>query len=89
MWFASDSTDATASVTGVFLQFGVLGAFALLALWFFLNVYKREVARADRAEAALAVLNSDVRDKVIPALTDTIRVNAELQQLLRDRRAND
>lgn len=86
MWAASDPTDATASVTGVFLQFGVLGAFALLALWFFLTVYKREVERADRAEVALAALNSDVREKVIPALTDTIRVNAELQELLREKR---
>lgn len=86
MLSAADPTDLTASVTGVFLQFGILGAFALLALWFFLSVYKREVERADRAEEALAELNSDVRDKVIPALTDTIRVNAELQELLRRER---
>lgn len=86
MLAASDATDVGSSITGVFLQFGVLGAFALLALWFFLTVYKREVARADRAEAALAVLNSDVRDKVIPALTDTIRMNTELKELLREQR---
>lgn len=85
---ASVAADATNSVAAIFLQFGVLGAFALLALWFFLTVYKREVARADRAEAALAVLNTDVRDKVIPALTDTIRMNTELKELLRDQRKN-
>lgn len=73
-------------VAGVFLQFGVLGAIALLALWFFLVVYKREVARADRAEQALATLNFDVRDKVLPALIDTIRVNQELKELLREKR---
>lgn len=86
MWAASDPNDVAGSVTGVFIQFGVLGAFALLALWFFMTVYKREVDRADRAEEALAQLNAQVRDKVIPALTDTVRVNAELQELLRDLR---
>lgn len=87
MWAAADDMSTAAdSVTGVLLQYGVLGVFALLALWFFLTVYKREVARADRAEEALSELNLQVRDKVIPALTDTVRVNAELQELLRERR---
>jgi hypothetical protein len=86
MFATSDSTDVTASVTGIFLQFGVLGAFALLALWFFFTVYRREVERADRAEAALAALNSDLREKVMPALLDSVRVNTELQQLLREKR---
>jgi len=80
------SIAADTGITGVFLQFGVLGAFALLALWFFLTVYKREVSRADAAEAALAVLNADLRDKVIPALHDTIRVNQELKEILREQR---
>lgn len=76
-------------ITGVFLQFGVLGAFSLLALWFFLIVYKREVSRADNAERALAALNSDVRDKILPALLDTIRVNQELKEVLREQRRRD
>jgi hypothetical protein len=83
---SADPTDVGNSIAGVILQFGVLGALVLLAIYFFFIVYKREVERADRAEAALAALNSDVRDKVMPALIDTVRVNAELQDLLRERR---
>ena len=81
---ASDATDIGSSVTGTFIQFGVLGAFALVALWFFYRVYTREVDRADKAEQALAELNHDVRAMVIPALTDTIRVNEEMKDILRE-----
>lgn len=68
---------ASSSVVAVFLQFGVLGAFALVALWFFLRVYKRESDRADRAEAGKSDLEREVRDKVIPALTDATRAATE------------
>lgn len=89
MIYAAITAAADSGITGVFLQFGVLGAFSLLALWFFLTVYKREVARADAAERALAALNSDVRDKILPALLDTIRVNQELKEILREQRRRD
>lgn len=73
-------------VTSTFLQFGVLGAVALLGLWFVLTAYRREVARGDTAEKALAELNREMRDKVIPALTEATRALAEYAQSLRDRR---
>lgn len=74
-------------ITGVFLQYGVLGAFALFGLWFFRTVYKRETERADRAEAALAELNRDVREKVIPVLTEAARAAADAAIVLRDARS--
>lgn len=67
----------TSSVVAVFLQFGVLGAFALVSLWFFLRVYKRESDRADRAEAAKSELEREVRGLVIPALTEANRASTE------------
>lgn len=75
-----------ADTANLISNLGALVVLAAFGLWFFLVVYKREVARADKAEAALAALNSDVRDKVIPALTDTLRVNIELRELLREQR---
>lgn len=89
MIVAAVTAATNAGITGVFLQFGVLGALSLLALWFFLTVYRREVSRADAAEAALALLNADLREKVIPALHDTIRVNNELKEILRAQRRRD
>ena len=44
----------------------------------------RERERADRAEAANAVLNDRVIDKVVPLLTDVTRVMGEVVQELRD-----
>lgn len=74
------------AVTATFLQFGVLGAFALVSLGFYLSVYKRETARADRAEQRLEELHRDMRDKVIPVLTDATRTLADVTSTLRDRR---
>lgn len=73
-------------VSAIFLQYGALGVFALVSLGFFRTVYKRETERADRAENALAELNKDVREKVVPALTEANRTVAEMANLLRDSR---
>lgn len=69
-----------------FLQYGVLGAVALLGLWFVLTAYRREVNRADSAEKGLAELNREVREKVIPALTEATTALVECARTLRDRR---
>jgi hypothetical protein len=80
------ATVAPGEITAVFLQYGVLGAFALFGLWFFRTVYKRETERADRAEAALADLNRDVREKVIPVLTEAARAVADATLVMRNAR---
>jgi hypothetical protein len=76
-------------LTGIsdsFIQYGVLGAVALMGLWFVLTSYRREVNRADKAEEELRLLNQEMRDKVIPALTEATRVALEYAQRSRDRR---
>lgn len=75
-------TSTTGDVAAIFLQFGVLGAFALVSLWFFLRVYKREGERADREAMARYELEREVRDKVIPVLTEFTRAAAELVALV-------
>lgn len=76
----------TGEITAVFLQYGVLGAFALFGLYFFRTVYKRETERADRAEVALAELNREVRSQVIPVLTEAARAAADATIVMRDAR---
>jgi hypothetical protein len=83
---AATTSTIPGGAAGVFLQFSVLGAVALLGLWFVLTAYRREVARGDAAEKALAELNREVRDKVIPALTDAARAMSDCVGLLRDKR---
>lgn len=83
---AANAADPTAGITSTFLQFGVLGAVALLGLWFVLTTYRREVNRADAADKALAELNREMRDKVIPALTEATGALVECARILRDRR---
>lgn len=79
------TSGATASdVAGIFLQFGVLGAFALVALWFFLRVYKRESERADKEATARYELEREIRDKVIPLLAEFSRAGTELVGLVTD-----
>jgi hypothetical protein len=85
---AATSPSASAGVVATFLQFGVLGGFALVALWFFMRVYKRESDRADREATARYELEREIRDKVIPVLTEFTRAGTELVGLvatLRDR----
>jgi hypothetical protein len=73
--------NTTGEVTGIFLQYGVLGVFALFGLYFFRIVYKRETERADRAEVQLAELNRDIRERIIPVLTEANRLVAEATAL--------
>lgn len=84
---AAAGTNVTSDLANVFLQYGALGAFAIIALVFFRTVYRRETERADRAEAALAQLNLDVREKVIPVLTEANRLVAEATALAREGRS--
>lgn len=83
---AAATAETPGAVTAVFLQYGVLGAFALFGLWFFRTVYRRESDRADRAEAALAELNREVRNQVIPVLTEAARAAADATIVMRDAR---
>ena len=89
---AAAGTEVSSSIAATFLQYGVLGAVAIVLLWFSFNAIvrereraDRETARADRAEAALAELNKDMREKVIPALTEATRVCTEAIAVIRGR----
>ncbi len=78
------SNSNASGIAAVFLQFGVLGAFALVSLWFFLRVYKRESERADKEAAARYELEREIRDKVIPLLAEFSRAGNEVVGLVSD-----
>lgn len=73
-------------VVDVFLQFGVLGALVLVGLFFFNRVWKEQQARAERAETALAELNRDLRDKVVPVLATVAAVLKDAERAIVERR---
>lgn len=74
--------SASASPEGALLQYGAVGAIALLAIYAVIKLFARQVAqhdrdieRADRAEAALADLNALIRTEIVAGLvraTDAI-----------------
>lgn len=84
------------AVTGAFLQFGAVGAVALLAIYAVVKLFARTSAqadaavaaanaRADRLEKQLADLNSSMIEKFLPATLQSTQVMGEvLIELRRD-----
>jgi hypothetical protein len=79
--------------TGAFLQYGIVGVVALLALYGLVKLFnmlqknnEREVMRADRAEAELKLLNDTLRDNVIAQLTRATDATARVLALFDERR---
>jgi hypothetical protein len=65
-------------------QYGVLGIFAVLLVWFAKFMISRETSRADRLEAEVVRLNDVIASKVIPALMSATGAVEESTELLRD-----
>jgi hypothetical protein len=69
------------------LNVGAFGTLSLLLLGFSLTVYRREVKRADAAEAALSALQTKVIDLYAPAAERMVLVVADfVAESRRDRR---
>lgn len=74
---AAESVDFS-----VFAQYGVLGIFAAMLVWFAKGAHQRERDRADRLEDENRRLNTTIQDRVIPALTSATRAAEEAGELL-------
>jgi hypothetical protein len=68
----------------VLLQYGVLGVFAILLVWFAKVAYSRETERADRLEAEVIRLNTLIQDKNIPALVSATNAIRDATEIIRD-----
>jgi hypothetical protein len=69
---------------GVFAQYGVLGVFAAILLWFARRMLQREIDRADRLEAEKKELSDLIIERVIPLLTTATTVINEFQRAQRE-----
>lgn len=76
---AADMSDVN---VGVLAQYGVLGVFAMLLVWFARGAHQRERDRADRLEDETRRLNEAIQERVIPALTSATRAVEESVDLL-------
>lgn len=66
----------------IFAQYGVLGVFAGMLVWFAKGAHQRERERGDRMEAEVQRLHALILDRVIPALTSATKAAEESTELL-------
>lgn len=88
MWVSifSDSGGGAVDATSPLLQYGAIGVIAALLIVFARGAYQREAKRADALDEELRRLNADMRERLVPLMTDVVRVLAEVNALQRDRR---
>jgi len=84
---------AAADTAGVFVQYGALGAVALLALGAVRVLFQRETrahdlerSRADRLEEEVRKLNATIQDRYITTISEATRTMAELLDHMRAQR---
>lgn len=96
LWLPAAAGATPADPGSSFLQYGALGALALILLGVTRYLYKGQAdawrqraelaeARADRAEQALAALNATVQERTMRALDEATRAVAEALSRRRDR----
>jgi hypothetical protein len=84
---ATLATETGASVDlSPILNVGAFGTLSVLLLGFALTVYRREVKRADAAEAKLEALTREVIDLYVPATREATRVIGEFVDEVRRQR---
>jgi hypothetical protein len=86
VWSAVADSDPLSGAASVILQYGALGALTVTLLYIHLSSYRREARRADALEAELRRLNADLRDRLVPTMTEVVRVLGDVAALMRDRR---
>lgn len=79
---AADPTGGDGVNLSVFAQYGVLGIFAAMLVWFARGAHQRERDRADALYEENKRLNTAIQDRVIPALTSATRAAEESATLL-------
>lgn len=81
LWAAAGDGGSGLDLT-VFAQYGVVGAIAILGIWFAKGAHQRERERADRLETENRRLNDVILERVIPAMTAATSAAQESAQLL-------
>jgi hypothetical protein len=77
------AADAAGGIDlGVLAQYGVLGIFAAILVWFARGAHQRERERADRLEEKNNQLNELIRERIIPALISATKAVQDSGELL-------
>lgn len=66
------------------LQYGVLGVFAVLLILYTRSSIKRELEKADRAEAQVRELNDFIRSELLPKQVEAAIVYKQVAEVLED-----
>lgn len=86
-WFADTPAVQVSPPYDQFVQYGALGAFCLILVWFAKTAYKREIERSDRLEDEVKRLNSLIQDKQVPALEAATRAVEDAKEFMEEERA--
>ena len=80
MW--SFAAEQASDPMSIFLQYGVLGAFAVLLIIYTKSSIKRELDRADRAEAQVKELNDFIRNELLPKQVEATILHKQVAEVL-------
>jgi hypothetical protein len=80
-WLAEESASSAFNL-GTLAQYGVLGVFAAMLVWFAKGAHQRERDRGDRLEGEVQRLNALIADRVIPTLNSASRAAEDSAELL-------
>lgn len=90
-WLGAAGGSTTSADPSLFLQYGVVGLVAALAIYAAINLYKRllgeydrEKQRADRLEDELRKLNDTIQEQTMQALNSATNAVTEAIQTLTD-----
>ena len=79
------ATDATTTdPIDLLLQYGVLGVFAILLIMYTRSSIKRELDKADRAEAQVKELNDFIRNELLPKQVEATILHKQVAEVLGD-----
>lgn len=76
--------EAASDPTGVFLQYGAIGAMVVILGLFAWSAYRRERDRADKLEGQLKESNDRIIDRLAQVLTESREALSDANEYLRD-----
>jgi hypothetical protein len=78
------AADIPSDPVSLLLQYGVLGAFAVLLIMYTRSSIKRELEKADRAEAQVKELNDFIRNELLPKQVEATILHKQVAEVLGD-----
>ena len=77
-------TETAGDPVTLLLQYGVLGVFAVLLIIYTRSSIKRELEKADRAEAQVQELNDFIRNELLPKQVEATILHKQVAEVLEE-----